>query len=290
MNLRRVDLNLLVALEALLAERSVTRAARRLNLTQPAASQALQRARDAFGDPLLARHGDGMQRTARGEALLPELQAVLTRVAGLFETTRFDPARATMTFTIAASDLAQTLVLPDLVARASAGAPHIRLRIVAPQTRYARDEEPDLMMMGAAPPSAAHASRVLFEDRFMLMARAGHPALAGALTAKRFVTFAQALVSPRSEGFGGPVDAALARLGLRRKVAVVVNNFAGLAACLAASDLIAAAPSRWAAQQAGPAGCATRPLPFGCDGFAMRLVWRRARDDDPALAWLRGLL
>lgn len=290
MNLRSVDLNLLVALDALLTERSVTRAARRLNLTQPAASQALRRARETFGDPLLVRRGAGMARTSRGEALHPELRAALGRVAALFGPPRFNPAQARRMFTVAASDLAQMLVLPELVAAATRLAPECRLRIVAPQTRYARDEEPDLMAMGAPPPEGAYLARDLFDDRFVMMARLGHPALAADLTAEAFAQFPQALVSPRSEGFDGPVDAALARIGLRRRVALVVNNFTTLAQFLARSDLVAAAPSRFVAQQAALSGCGARPLPFPCDGFTMRLVWPRARDDDPALRWLRGLV
>ena len=126
MDLRRVDLNLLRLVEAVLREGSASRAARILRVSQPAVSQGLRRARDVFGDPLLARHGNRLMPTPRGVALLPELRDILNRVESVLVPIRFDPAKAERDFVIAAGDLAQVLVLPQLIARIANEAPQCR--------------------------------------------------------------------------------------------------------------------------------------------------------------------
>jgi DNA-binding transcriptional LysR family regulator len=291
MNLRRVDLNLLVVIDALLAEGSVTAAARRLNMTQPAVSQALARARDLFGDPLLARSGRGLVMTPRAQALAPEIAALLARVAGLIGAAGFDPARSDRLFTLAAGDLAEPFLLPGLVTRMAAAAPRARLRLtwVRPDAGDGADA-PDLMIHGLPPPGGAVDSVDLVSGRYVMLARHGHPALQGALDPTGFAALTQALVSPRGAGFTGPLDAALAALGLRRHVAVALARFADLTEVLAGTDLVAAVPDVFAARPEVQARCGSRPLPFEAPRFTLRLLWHRRHAADPAHAWFRGLV
>lgn len=287
--MRRHDLNLLVILEAILREGSISAAARSLNLTQPAVSQALQRARAMFGDALMVRSGRGLMITQRGAALRSELAGVLDRVAGILAGPTFEPRRADRTFTIATSDLGEMILLPDALARLTAAAPSCRFEILPSRHDYSGDL-PDVLLMGAAPPEGPWRWRDLFEDRFVLLARIGHPVLAGDLSPEAFAALQQVLVSPRGGGFNGPVDEALKRIGLKRHVAVSLPRFGTLPVLLSASDLVAAVPQRYAALPSVRSFCAWRPLPVPVPPFTMKLVWHLTRDGDPAQIWLRERL
>jgi DNA-binding transcriptional LysR family regulator len=290
MDLHRIDLNLLRLVEAVLREGSASRAAVVLRLSQPAVSQGLRRAREVFGDPLLARHGNRLIHTPRGAALLPELRAILDQVEGLLSPGRFDPASTTRDFAIGTSDLGQVLILPKLVARVVRQAPNCRIKVVPPPRDAAEAEGLDLALMGAPETAGPLRWQVLFHDRFVLMARRDHPVLAGPLSMDAFLQLPQALVSPRSEGFEGPVDAALAKQRLKRRVAVMVPSFMSLVPILLESDLIAAVPQRFADLPMVRETCGQCALPFDAPGYAMKVVWPIARDADPAGLWLRRLL
>jgi DNA-binding transcriptional LysR family regulator len=288
MDLRRVDLNLLLLVDAVLSEGSASGAARRLRLSQPAVSQGLKRAREIFGDPLLARHGNRLLPTPRAIALQPELRAILERVQGMLTPSRFEPATATRDFVLASSDLGQVLVLPALVARISREAPACRVKVVPPPASLDAADRFDLVVMGAPVAQGPVQWRTLFEDRFVLMARRDHPVLSGPLSLEDFARLPQALVSPRAEGFEGPVDAALARLGLRRRVAVMLHSFMTLPAVLAESDLVAAVPLRFAELPLVRAPCRHRELPLDAPTYAMKIVWHVTRSADPSREWLCG--
>jgi DNA-binding transcriptional LysR family regulator len=290
MDMRRVDLNLLRLVEAVLREGSASRAAVALRLSQPAVSQGLRRAREVFDDPLLARHGNRLIPTPRGAALLPELRAILDQVEGLLSPGRFDPAQATRDFVVGASDLGQVLILPRLVARVARHAPNCRIKVVPPPRDAIGAEGLDLALMGAPETAGPLRWHVLFHDHFVLMARRDHPMLAGPLSMPAFLQLSQALVSPRSEGFEGPVDAALAKQRLKRRVAVMVPNFMSLLPILLESDLVAAVPRRFAELSMVRETCGHCALPVDAPGYAMKAVWPIARDADPAGHWLRGLL
>ncbi|MGB3280999.1 MAG: LysR family transcriptional regulator [Pseudorhodobacter sp.] len=290
MYLHRVDLNLLRLVEAVLREGSASRAALALRLSQPAVSQGLRRAREVFGDPLLARHGNRLIPTPRGTALLPELRAILDQVEGLLSPGRFDPAKATRDFVIGTSDLGQVLILPKLIASVTRQAPNCRIKVVPPPRDAIGAEGLDLALMGAPETAGPLRWHVLFHDHFVLMARRDHPVLAGPLSIKAFLRLPQALVSPRSEGFEGPVDAALAKQRLKRRVVVMAPSFMSLVPILLESDLIAAVPQRFADLPLVRETCGHCALPVDAQGFAMKAVWPVARDADPAGHWLRGLL
>ena len=147
----------------------------------------------------------------------------------------------------------------------------------------------DLSVMGTDPPDGPFRQRQLGQERFVLLARHGHPALDRGLTAEAFAALPQALVSPRGTGMVGPVDTALAALGLRRQVRLSVTRFTTLPTILAATDLIAAVPASFADRPEVRAVCGQRSLPFASPVLTWRLVWHVVHDADPGNRWLRGL-
>lgn len=290
--LRRLDLNLLVTLDALLIEHNVTRAAERLHLAQPTVSVQLARLREAFGDPLLLPGPHGMRPTARAEALREPLRLALAALAqAVAPSPAFDPASATHTWHIAASDYGEsTIVLPAL-AGLRAAAPGTRLAIhalVPPQlSRRFEQGELDLAFHACDDSVGALRQRLLFAERYVLAARAGHPRLARRPTLAQFCRLDHAIVSPNGSGFDGPTDVALAALGLSRHVALSVPHFLFLAAALVATDLVAMMPARLVA--ANPALHAVEP-PLEVAGFEMRMLWLERVHRDPAHVWLREQL
>ena len=288
-NIHRLDLNLLVTLDTLLAERHVTRAAARLNLSQPAVSVQLARLREAFGDPLLVPGPRGMLPTARAEALREPLREALERLqATVAPAAAFDPARAEHTWTIAATDYSGLAVVVPTLARLRAAAPRSRLAIVesapARVTKMAEDGEIDLglqTMEWMAP--SLHAVK-LFDERYVLTARVGHPRLRRKPTLAAFCALEHVLVSPDGGGFSGPTDAALAALGRQRRVVLSLPHFIGAMSAVASSDLVAMLPQRLVT---GRAGLQTFDAPLDVPGFELGLFWHERRHRDPAHRWLR---
>src|SRR5690606_19935515 len=185
--LRRLDLNLLVTLDALLAEHNVTRAAERLHLTQPTVSLQLARLRETFGDPLLLPGPRGMRPTARADELrAPLRQALEALTQAVTQSGPFDPARSTRTWRVAASDYTATSILLGALARLRAAAPNARLAILAlnPQALASQAEQAQIDLafhISAEAPSQLR-RRLLFTESYVLAARAGHPALQETLT------------------------------------------------------------------------------------------------------------
>lgn len=290
MKLRNFDLNLLVIVEVVLTELSITRAAKRLNLSQPAVSQAMARARDVFGDELLAREGSSAVLTPLARRLLPQLKEFCSKAEGLVAQPAFDPATAQLEFTICANDLSEALILPPLISRVAIASPGSRVLVRGPEP-YLVNAAIDLAVIGAPVPRGPFLSRDLYEDHFVVIARPDHPAMNDRISPEDFAALPQALVSPTGQGMVGPVDIALECLGLSRRIALSVTRFTTLPQIVASTDLIAAVPSRFAMQSSEiQAHCRVWPLPFESPRFTMRMVWHRMHDTDPAHQWLRGLL
>jgi DNA-binding transcriptional LysR family regulator len=289
MKTRNFDLNLLVVLQTVLAEGSVTRAAERLNLTQPAVSQALQRAREVFGDPLLMREGGQMIATQRARDIVLRMPEVFAAVESLLAPCDFDPASAKTTFVVAANDYSELLVLPPLISTISAQSPGSRM-IVRSVEGLVIDHTIDFALYGLPPPEGPFHARALYDEHFVMIARPDHPAMTGPLTAETFAALPQALVSPSGQGVVGLVDATLRAFGLTRHIALSITRFTTLPQILATTDLIASVPSRFAERPEVKAMCAIRALPFESPQFTMRMVWHQARDNDPAGRWLRSQL
>lgn len=295
MHLAGVDLNLLVALDALLAERSVTRAARRLRLSQPAVSHALGRLRDLIGDPLLVRSGAQMMLTPRAEALVGRVHTALDAVAAAIESPRsFDPARETRPFKLAGADFAQVGLVPGLCARLAAEAPGIDL-LVHPTTEdlhglVARGEI-DLALgpirFTGLPASLQETA--LFEERFVCIVREGHPLARGRLTLERFAEARHAMIAPRGTA-GGVVDDLLARQGLTRRVAARLPHFLVAPHVVASTDLILTLPERIARLYETELPIVILSPPIEIPGFTVNMVWHERTQADPAQVWIRKVL
>lgn len=293
MKVRAQHLHLLIVLHALLEEQSVTRAARRLNLTQPAVSQALARARRLFDDPLFQRAGTQMIATPRARSLAEELDSWMQATRAILDPAAFDPATEQRSFVIGSNDFSELLLLPPVIAAVRRDAPNvtISLRSVesAPLTgREVREGRVDLILAGIAPP-ADFVERALYDEHFVLLARRGHPVFDAPLTPAAFAAMPQALVSPQGIGNRGPIDDVLASLGLARIVYLSVTRFTSLPALLSQSDLIAAVPSRFALRPDTQAVCDAIELPFTPPRFTMRLAWHQRFETDIAHRWLREL-
>jgi DNA-binding transcriptional LysR family regulator len=285
------DLNQLRVLDALLTERSVTRAARRLGLTQPAVSHALARLRLRFGDPLLVRAGRGLALTARAEALALRLRAAIQGLDALLaDRPSFDPATARRTFRLTTADYGELAVLPSVMPRLMQQAPGVDLWVQRPmEDEFAAVEQVDLAVIvprGQDAPSSLR-SRALLRERFVCVMRRGHP-LAGGMTVEQFAAASHAFVAPRGSP-GGVVDDALGRLGLRRRVALALPHFLVIPHIIATTDLIVTLAERVAVAFAHLPIEITAP-PLELPGFTVAMMWHERLDADPGHRWLRSLI
>jgi DNA-binding transcriptional LysR family regulator len=295
MDLHGIDLNLLVAFDALMAERSVTRAGVRIGRTQPAMSAALSRLRALLGDELFVRGPDGLQPTPRALDLAEPLGHALAEIQRTLEFTQvFEPASSTATFSIGLSDHAAFVVLPKLIARLGELAPTIVLQV---RNLGHRDEAVTLLDAGEADITIGvpHASagrilsQALFEERFVCILRKDHPEAAAPLTMETFLRLSHLLVSPENERFG-TVDAALEKEGLRRRLALTLPQLYAAPSLVASSDLIATLMEGVvkASGYANKLQVFRPPLPLGTVKFSMS--WHRRNDVHPAQRWLRGII
>jgi DNA-binding transcriptional LysR family regulator len=272
----------------------VGRAAGRLGLTQSGASYALARLRDLTGDPLFMRHPKGVEPTNRALALAGPVADVLERArAALAPPDPFDPARSTRSFTLGATDYVTFVVLPPLLVRLRACAPGVDLRV----RNIDRDTITPLLdrgeidvALGVAPAPLPKRFWVnwLFDERLVCIAREGHPAFAAgrpAMTPAEFAALPHLLVTPRGD-LSGPIDAALARHGLSRRVAVAVPHVLSAPFAIGASDLVAVMAERLVARFAGTAGIAVHPTPVDIDGWSIDLIRRNEAASEAGVAWL----
>jgi DNA-binding transcriptional LysR family regulator len=290
-NLARVDLNLLVLFEALLAERNVTRAAARIGLAQPSASKALDRLRHLFGDPLFLRVGGGMRPTPRALELAPEIAALLDRVRALVaDEVPFDPVKARGTLRLAMSDAAEFVLLADLLAMLAARAPDLSLKVrpLDKDRAFADLDDGRLdAVIGVFPELPKRLSAApLFEERFVCLARKRHPRLAAGLTLDAYTELPHLLVSLRDDS-RGVVDVELARLGRQRRILATLARFLTVPNVLARTDAIATLPSRFAA---AARGCDLHEPPLAIPPWTELLVWRGGAERDPMIAWCLRLV
>jgi DNA-binding transcriptional LysR family regulator len=288
--LAQLDLNLLRALDALLAERHVTRAAARLALTQSAASRALARLREELGDPLLVRGPSGaLLPTARADQLGPVVRRALEELAAAWRGEVFDPRTSQRRFTVTGADYAELVLLPGLVARLAELAPGVQLVFVPmpPDLNGAlASGAVDAMLAPHGMPGAGLYQRQLFDESFVVAMRAGHPAATGKLTLDRFCSLSHLLIAPRGNP-GGAVDDALAKLGRRRHVAVSVPHFLVAPHVIAASDLVVTMAMRMVAAFSSMFDLVTRAPPLPVPGFSIHLQWHERTHSDAAHRWFR---
>jgi len=290
--LAAMDLNLVVALDALLAERHVTRAAARLGITQSAASHALSRLRDVLGDPLLVRGAGGaMVPSAMAQRLAPQLRKVLEDLASVLRGDSFDPATARRTFRIGASDYVELVLLPQLSARLARLAPGIDLWVHTFEDWGDAELASGKLDCVLAPPRRAARPSGMFEkvvlhESFTCVMRAGHPLAGSRLTLARYCELPHIMVAPRGTP-GSFVDDALASLGRTRRVALAVPHFLVVPYIVAATDLVATLASRVAALFATTLDLAIAAPPIAIAKFAIALAWHERNHHDAAQRWLR---
>ncbi len=291
-DIRTMDLNLLKALDALLDERNVTRAAQRLALTQPAVSGMLTRLRERFDDPLFVRTQRGIIPTERALALAGPVKQILSKVENLLRPQVFEPATADMVLTLAATDYALQAVVVPFLSLLRREAPGIRVAVLPVQDKrlHAQLERGEIDLALVTPddaPTDLHA-RPLFDEHYVCAMRANHPAIRrGKLTLDRFCALDHALVSYTGGSFQGVTDDALARLGRTRRVALSVTSFLVLPEILRQSDLIAVVPSRLVAHADGLARIAP---PLDIPGFTKSMAWHERTHHDAAHRWVREAL
>lgn len=285
-----LDMNLLVTLDALLAEGSVAGAAQRLNLSSPAMSRQLSRIRHLLGDPVLVRAGRGLVPTPRAEGLRDRLRGLVAEAEALVRgDDEVDLARLERTFVIRANDGFVGTFGASLASHAAREAPHVRLRFAhqdqedVEALREARIDA-DVGVISAMGPEIR--LQALFHDRFIGVVRPDHT-LATDLTAERFASFPHVSVSRRGR-FAGPIDEALAVVGLARPVTMAVANFADALAIVRTSNHVAAVPARLT--EPARAGLHSFELPVKTDALAVSLAWHPRFDADPVHRWLRGMV
>jgi len=289
-DIRSLDLNLLKALDALLDERSVTRASERLSLTQPAVSGMLARLRDYFGDPLFVRTSHGMVPTLRANELSVPVKKILTEIAILLKPTHFEPVTAELTYTIAATDYALKAVIVPLMAALKQYAPLVRVAVrpVDNERIYhqlSRGEVDLALVTPETTPDDLH-GRALYEEKYVCIARGHHPlAAASKMTVEQFCEQEHILVSTEGR-FTGVTDEVLAELNLKRRVGMSVNSFLVIPDILRLTDMIAVVPNRMIPLESD---LAIIPLPLNIPGFTKSMAWHERTHRDPAHQWIRAL-
>lgn len=290
--LAEIDLNLLVAFEVLFKERSVTVAAQRLHLGQPAMSAALGRLRTVFEDELFIRIGKEMQPTSKALEIAPGILAALQQIRQTIEFSQiFDPVSSQRSFTIGSPDYTSYVVLPQLLDFCSHNAPGLNFRFIG----YEKDTVGELLEQGAIdlalgvfpqPPQHTN-STPLFQEHFVGIARQGNPALSnGTMSVETFASLPHALVTLRRDATG-EIDKALARCHLQRRIAVTIPHMLVLPAIIATNDLVAAVPYRVAARLASLHCLEIFELPVKTEAWTVSMLWSRLADKDTANGWLR---
>jgi DNA-binding transcriptional LysR family regulator len=303
MNFRTLDLNLLRVFDVVMSERNVTRAADRLAMSQPAASNALRRLREATGDELFVPSSTGVAPTQHALALWPSVRTALAGLQAALETRPFDPRHDEHTFAVALADATAAVIAPTLLRLLDAAQARVAVRFVPLATRDPREllergdadialgYFPGLAAMQAAEGEVATTLiEPLWSCEYVVVMRQGHPLAAQpALTLDDYLSAGHVRVS-----FSGRtrdmVDDALADIALERKVLITVNQFHSAAGIVHRSDLLTVLPLSFVPATGFADELAWKPLPLSLPGIDVTQVWHRRHDDDPAQRWLRAML
>ncbi|MCI0490580.1 MAG: LysR family transcriptional regulator [Blastocatellia bacterium] len=299
MNLQAIDLNLLLAFEALMDERNVTRAAQRIGLSQSAMSNALARLRRTFDDPLLVRGVKGMTPTPAAQALIVPVRAALAQLReAVEEKPRFDEQASQTVFHLLTSDYAEIILLAPLLERLRARARGVRLQIHRLNSLFESPAPASLsdsfdLALGFFPDAPAldtslH-SEVLWSEQNVCITRANHPTIKGKLSLRQYAAAHHIGVFYKSLG-PGLIDALLAQKGHSRHLAVLVPHFASVPFLVAASDLIATVPESLARRFSEQVEIQILPLPFAIPAFRLTMLWHKRNEADPAHQWLRKMI
>ncbi len=289
-DIRSLDLGMLRAFDALMRERSVSRAAERLFLSQPAVSASLNRLREVFGDPLFARTSHGVTPTPRAQALAAQIEKVLADIAALLDAEQpFDPAGSDRIFRIAGSDQASRSVLPALGRALLACGSAIRV-VWEPPGAWSLPErlhrgDLDLAVVARIHPPRDMETIALYEDRYVYALRAGHPRSGEPLTLDMFCTVPQIFLGYGSSVLDDTIDEILARSGRHRLAQFAVTSFGQIVHQLQHSDHAAVLGSRIAAAHADKLH--VQPLPFELPSYHALLCWDVRAEGDAGIQWLK---
>jgi DNA-binding transcriptional LysR family regulator len=293
MELREIDLNLLLVFNQLLLDRSVSVAAEKLGLTQPAVSNALKRLRAVLKDELFLRTSRGMEPTPYALHLAEPVIYALNALQTAF-TTRdtFDPLTSTRSFQLAMTDIGEMYFMPPLMVALSKLAPHLRISTVRP---YSANLKEDMesgtvdLALGLLPNlQAGFFQRRLFRHRYVCVFRKDHPLAKSPMTLKQFSELNHVGVVAANTGHG-EVDNLLERAGIKRNMRLMLPHFIAVGHVLQNTDLIATLPERFAERCEAPFGLVTSPHPARLPDIAINLFWHAKFNRDPANMWIRQL-
>jgi DNA-binding transcriptional LysR family regulator len=290
LNLRSIDLNLLVIFDALMAERSITGAAHKVGITPSAMSHALHRLRQTFGDELLERTGRGMVPTQRALDLWGPVGAALQQMQRAVEQQlEFDPGSSERSFTIRISEYADQCLLPRVCARVRREAPNTTLIVDYLLGNAPGFDDPGDIQIRVCADDWGPDYRIqhLLTSRFVVAMRSGHPAAGQDMTLDRYLSLPHLVASSVR---GQVIGDRLARAGLSRRVAVTIPSLAGVIPILEHTDLCAVLPEFWLKLYSAPGRLVTAALPIAPVDYTIDLIWRVQDERDAGHRWLRRLI
>jgi DNA-binding transcriptional LysR family regulator len=294
MNLNRLDLNLLVAFDALMTELNVSKAAEKLFIGQSAMSHSLNRLRQTFDDPLLVRTTGGMKPTARALELIEPIRKALLEIEATITTKQaFEPKTAQQRFVIAASDYSELIILPSLIKRVRELAPRVDIHVRQPSEYLPEEdlENGNINVVLGFDVSLETPSRIcqqgLFHDVFVTIVREFHPTVNNSLSLEQYTDLEHALISPSGDDHG-IADHWLDQNGLSRNVVLLVPHFLSAPLIIAQTDLTLTLPYRVAERfvKMAPLKLLQTPIPF--PSYQMCMIWHPLYEKDPAQQWLRA--
>ena len=294
-NLRSLDLNLLLVFDAVFQERSISKAARKLHLSQPTVSNALARLREGLRDPLFERSPQGMLPTSRAKMIYkPIRQALDVLDRGLRGEDAFNFTRSDREFVIAVEDYGETIILPRLLEWLSRVAPQIRIRIRAEQSAQLktalREGEVDLVLDYFALRESDYHSECVMTETLLSLTRRNHPQIGNKkLNLDSYLTQRHVVLAPRTDAMP-MIDLALSKRGLKRKIAVIVPHFLSMPVIVQNSNLICTLPRRMAELYADNFDLKSHAVPLRVPHFPIYLIWHELAETDAGHRWFRNCL
>lgn len=304
-NFRTLDLNLLRVFDEVMSERSLTRAAQKLSITQPAVSNALRRFRQAVGDELIRRDGQAMSPTPRALALWPAVREALRQIEDVLSPGSFDPGQANNTFVLAMADATAAELIPGLVDLLEHQAPGVSIRVVPLTTRdprpllddgsvdlaigYFPAALADLTARAQAGEAVAFAHQRLYSGEYLCAMRIDHPLAKGPLTLNRYCAARHLMVSFSGRPYGF-VDEALAAIGRKRRIVLTVNQFFAASKVASQSNLLTVLPRHFVDSTGLAHELSLRPLPFAAPTIHIDALWHHRLHRASAHQWLRATL
>lgn len=292
MNLKSLDLNLLVALKALLEEKHVTRAAERIYLSQPAMSRALGKLRIIFNDPLLIKGKDGLHLTPKAKEIYQPLKSILFNIIQLVSPTSFEPAQVQKEIIIATRDYEATVILPDIIKAVSKAAPNLSFRIiplVGDDLTPLEHQEIDFVIAGSESQSPTLFRYTLFKDKFTCLVSSNNEIRDEKLTLNKYLSMKHCLVTIRNMGHG-VVDGILQQKKTKRDIHVRMPHFLAAANAVACSDMIITLPQRLGIHLCQQKRHAMLEPPIKLPDIPIYLYWHLGNQNNPLNLWLRKII